>query len=112
MSHEVIHQLDPGPGPGTFLEEGIAADFSLGAIESLKIQESLGYSEPYRLAMRLVRALPGGSMGAGRAVRRRFAKLHGVDADGLAELFPGHDRAALEQLAAPFVNGEIDPTVA
>lgn len=98
MSHETVHLLDPIPGNANSLEEGVAVAFSL------HVQSSYGISIPvgmpsYLRALRLVQALPEGSLTAAARVRRQVGSLSAATPQCLAELFPEVDRGVVASLA-------------
>ena len=103
MAHETVHLLDPAPGIGNYLCEGVAVAFSVYAQTILGLQpQPVGLSS-YRHALELVRRLPNGPLEAARQVRASVGALREVTTRHLEDLFPDVDREALSTLAASFV---------
>ena len=103
MAHETVHLLNPVPGSGNYLGDGIAVAFSVYAQMLFGLQpQPIGLAS-YRRALELVCRLPNGPLEAARQVRAAVGALSQVTAQHLEDLFPDVDRETLSNLAAPFV---------
>ena len=97
MAHETVHLLNPIPGNASYLEEGVAVEFSLMAQQSYDISIQEPKMESYLKALLLVRMLPGGSLEAAKRLRQRIGALSDVRGEHLVEMFPQTDRSILHQ---------------
>lgn len=99
LAHETVHLLDPMPGNGNKLEEGVAVAFSIYAQKKYRVpvlqQPAAGF---YFDALRLVRLLPGGVFPAARRVRRALGPLSAVRTRDLASLYPELDASVVRKL--------------
>ena len=103
MAHETVHLLDPVPGNGNYLGEGVAVAFSVYVQTLFRLQpQPIGLAS-YRHALELVCRLPNGPLEAARQVRAAIGALSQVTAQHLEDLFPDIDRETLLNLPAPFV---------
>lgn len=103
LAHETVHLLNPAPGNGNYLCEGVAVAFSLHAQTKFGFQPQAVGPSSYRRALELVRRLPNGPLEAAREVRASVGTLRHVTTQHLEGLFPDVDRETLSILAAPFV---------
>ena len=103
LAHETVHLLNPQPGSGSYLEEGVAVEFSL-RIQPLYSINIVVNSQDYEDAHELVRQLPGDPLSAGRRIRESVGTLNigKVTAQDLEKLFPDVDEAIICKLVAPF----------
>ena len=103
MAHETVHLLNPAPGNGNYLGEGVAVAFSVYVQTLFGLQpQPIGLTS-YRHALELVGRLPNGPLEAARQVRAAVGALSQVTIQHLVDLFPNVDRETLSNLAAPFV---------
>ena len=103
MAHETVHLLNPAPGNGNYLGEGVAVAFSVYVQTLFGLQpQPIGLTS-YRHALELVGRLPNGPLEAARQVRAAVGALSQVTTQHLVDLFPNVDRETLSNLAAPFV---------
>ena len=102
MGHETVHLLNPDLSGANFLEEGMAVEFSLRAMEyySLPIQQIRDKS--YAEALGLVRQLSPNVFAAGKLIRKTIGRLRDADAEVLQRLFPESDHVLLCRLCQPF----------
>ena len=103
MAHETAHLLNPVPGNGNYLEEGVAVAFSVYAQTLFGLQPQPIGPASYRRAFELFCRLPNGPLEAARQVRAAVGALSQVTAQHLEDLFPDVDRETLSNLASPFV---------
>ena len=103
MAHETVHLLNPVPGKGNYLGEGVAVAFSVYVQTLFGLQpQPIGLAS-YRRALELVCRLPNGPLEAARQIRASVGALSQVTTQHLVDLFPDVDRETLSNLAAPFV---------
>ena len=103
MAHETVHLLNPVPGNGNYLGEGVAVAFSVYVQTLFGLQpQPIGLAS-YQHALELVCRLPNGPLEAARQIRAAVGALSQVTAQHLEDLFPDVDRETLSNLAAPFV---------
>ena len=105
MAHETVHLLDPAPGIGNYLCEGVAVAFSVYAQTTFGLQPQPIGLPSYRRALELVCQLPNGPLKAARQVRTNIGALRQVTTQHLEDLFPDVDPETLSTLSAPFVRG-------
>lgn len=103
MAHETVHLLDPAPGIGNYLCEGVAVAFSVYAQTTFGLQPQPIGLPSYRRALELVCQLPSGPLKAARQVRTNIGALRLVTTQHLEGLFPDVDRETLSNLASLFV---------
>ena len=103
LAHETVHLLDPAPGTGNYLCEGVAVAFSVYAQTTFGLQPQPIGLPSYRRAMQLVCRLPNGPLEAARQVRASVSALRPVTTQHLEDLFPDVDRESLSNLASLFV---------
>lgn len=99
LAHETVHLLNPTVGYTNWLEEGVAVEFSIHAQSMFDLQRYMPPRGIYLDALEMVRALPGGTFDAARAVRKIAKSLNAVTHQNLIYLFSGIDEALLKQLA-------------
>jgi hypothetical protein len=99
MAHETIHLLNPTVGYTNWLEEGVAAEFSIHAQREFGLPIQFPQSGPYREALEMVRALPDGVFRAAYRVREVSGSLSLASFEQLSSLFAGFDLAILRRLA-------------
>ena len=102
LAHETVHLLNPKPGVGTWLEEGIAVAFSIEAQRQFNLEPQDIEMPSYRRALRLVSELTDGPLVAGRRVREACWAYWDADQNDLVTLFPTIDPATLSVLCNPF----------
>ncbi len=107
MAHETVHLLDPAPGIGNYLCEGVAVAFSVYAQTTLGLHPQPIGLPSYRRALDLVCRLPNGPLKAARLVRTNIGALRLVTTQHLEGLFPDVDRETLSTLSAPFVRDAV-----
>ena len=103
MAHETVHLLNPVPGTGNYLEEGVAVAFSVYVQTLFGLQPQPISLASYRRALELVCRLPNDPLNAAKQVRAAVGPLNQVTLQHLEDLFPDVDRETLSNLAAPFV---------
>ena len=103
LAHETVHLLDPAPGIGNYLCEGVAVAFSVYAQTTFGLQPQRIGLPSYRRALELVCRLPNGPLESARQVRTNIGTLRQLTAQHLEGLFPDVDRLTLSILASPFV---------
>ena len=104
MAHETVHLLNPVPGNGNYLGEGVAVAFSVYVQTLFGVAASANSPRfiPTRLGTSSVGSRTARSEAA-RQVRAAAGALSQVTAKHLEDLFPDVDRETLSSLAAPFV---------
>lgn len=103
LAHETVHLLNPKPGVGNWLSEGIAVAFSIHAQLYFKLMPQRIGMQSYRRSLELVSELPCGPLVAGRSIRAACGSLDSATKGVLAELFPSVDSELLAELCDPFV---------
>ena len=98
MAHETIHLINPVPTYTNWLEEGVAVDFSLYALEQYGIAGHEPRSGPYLEALQMARSLTGGTFSAARRIRAASGSLSAVTFKQMQELFPTCDPSLLQRL--------------
>ena len=102
LAHETVHLLNPKPGVGNWLEEGIAVTFSVHAQLCFRLNTQFPNTQSYRHALNLVSGLPDSPLVAGRNIRDACGSLDSVTPSILGTLFPSVDPQLLTQLCEPF----------
>lgn len=103
LAHETVHLLNPKPGVGNWLSEGIAVAFSDCALLSFKLEPYSTDMQSYRRALDLVSELPRGSLAAGCTIRDAYGSLESATQSKLEALFPSVESEILSELSKPFV---------
>ena len=103
LAHETVHLLNPKPGDGNWLSEGIAVAFSIHAQLYFKLTPQGIGMQSYRRSLELVSRLPCGPLVAGRSIRSACGSLDSATKSILTELFPSVDSELLAELCNPFV---------
>lgn len=103
LAHETAHLLNPKPGDGNCLSEGIAVAFSVHAQLCFKLDPQPIGMQSYRCSLELVSELPYGPLAAGRKIRTAYGSLESVTQSRLEALFPSVDSEILAKLSKPFV---------
>ncbi len=109
LAHETVHLLNPKPGDGTWLSEGIAVAFSNYAQRRYGMEPQSINEESYRRSLELVSELPLDPMIAGRRIREDCDSLDGAGQSILETLFPSVDQETLMELCKPFERDWADP---
>ena len=102
LAHETVHLLNPKPGVGNWLSEGIAVAFSVYAQLHFKLGPQCINMQSYRRSLELVSELPYGPLEAGRSIRDACGSLNGATRSILEMLFPSVDSEILTELCKPF----------
>ena len=102
LAHETVHLLNPSPGIGNWLAEGIAVAFAVYAQGQYNLEPQRISMQSYRRALQLVSALPDGSLAAGRRIRVTCGTLNDATQSILETLFPSVDPETLTVLCKPF----------
>lgn len=103
LAHETVHLLNPKPGVGNWLSEGVAVAFSVHAQICFKLPPQRIGVQSYRRSLELVSELPCGPLAAGQSIRAPCGSLDGATKGVLTELFPSVDSEILTELCNPFV---------
>ena len=103
LAHETVHLLNPRPGVGNWLSEGIAVAFSVYAQLHYKLEAQSINLPSYRRALWLVSRLPSDPLAAGRRIRATSGSLNDVTPSILAEMFPSVESEVLVELCKTFV---------
>ena len=103
LAHETVHLLNPKPGIGNWLSEGIAVAFSVYAQLHFKLEPQHTNLQSYRRSLEFVSELPCGPLVAGRGIRAACESLDRANQSDLADLFPSVDSEILKELCKPFV---------
>ncbi|CAN5471141.1 hypothetical protein BH10ACI2_BH10ACI2_12460 [soil metagenome] len=98
LAHETVHLLNPASGYVTWLEEGMAVEFSLHALELFELSPIPIAEDSYLLARDLVNRLPGGAFEAGKIIRNFCGSFQNASSDQMSELFPACETSLLEEL--------------
>ena len=109
LAHETVHLLNPKPGDGTWLSEGIAVAFSSYAQQQFKLEPQRVKKPSYRRSLEFVSKLPPDPLTAGRRIREACSTLDNATQSILETLFPGLDLDTLRELCKPFERGWSDP---
>ena len=102
LAHETVHLLDPKPGVGVWLSEGMAVAFSNYAQHCYGMEPQNHSMEPYRRSLELVSVLPPGAPKAGRRIRDACGSLDNATQCILETLFPSVAPETLTELCKPF----------
>ena len=108
LAHETVHLLNPKPGDGTWLSEGIAVAFSSYAQQQFKLEPQNITMASYRRSLELVSELPPDPLAAGRRIREACS-LDNATQSILETLFPSVDPETLTELRNPFERDWSDP---
>ena len=109
LAHETVHLLNPKPGDGTWLSEGIAVAFSNYAQRQFKLEPQCVNMASYRRSLELVSELPLDPLAAGRCIREACGSLDNATRSLLETLFPSVDSETLTELCKPFERDWADP---
>ena len=110
LAHETVHLLNPKPGDGTWLSEGIAVAFSNYAQRQFKLEPQTINMPSYRRSLELVTELPPDSLTAGRRIREACGSLDNASQSILETLFPTVDLKILMEFCNPFERDWSGPT--
>ena len=102
LAHETVHLLNPKPGIGNWLSEGIAVAFSGYAQRCYGMEPQSINMESYRRSLELVSVLPPAPLTAGRRIRDACGTLNNATRSILETLFSDVDSGTLTQLCKPF----------
>ena len=102
LAHETVHLLNPKPGDGTWLSEGIAVAFSNYAQRQFKLEPQSINMPSYRRALELMTELPPDPLTAGGRIREVCGSLDNASLSILKTLFPTADPETLKELCRPF----------
>ena len=102
LAHETVHLLNPKPGVGNWLSEGIAVAFSVYAQRHFKLEPQSINMRSYRRSLELVSELPPGPLSAGRLIRDACGTLNNATRSILETLFPSVVSGILTELCKPF----------
>ena len=105
LAHETVHLLNPKPGVGNWVSEGIAVAFSVYAQLHFKLEPQRINMQSYSRSLKLVSELPYGPLVAGRSIREDCGALNSATPGILETLFPSVDPQLLTQLCHPFREG-------
>ena len=89
LAHETVHLLDPIAGSTTWIEEGVAVEFSelmSEALTSHPMSSSSGTA--YEAARNLLRHLPGPPLASAGHLRHRYGPLSTITAYQITTTFP------------------------
>ena len=103
LAHETVHLLDPTPGDGNWLSEGIAVAFSDYAQQHFSLVPQRIGLRSYRRSLELVSELPHEPLVAGQFIRACCGSLNDATPSILVELFPSVDSGILSELCKTFV---------
>ena len=109
LAHETVHLLNPKPGIGNWLAEGIAVAFSVYAQRQYWLEPQSINMESYRRSLELVAELPPDSLTAGRRIRESCGSLDTASQSILETLFPTVDPETLMELCKSFERGWSNP---
>ena len=109
LAHETVHLLNPKPGVGTWLSEGVAVAFSNYAQQQFKLKPQRVKVPSYRRALELASELPPVPLAAGRRIREGCGSLDNATRSLLETLFPSVDSETLTELCKPFERDWADP---
>ncbi len=110
LAHETVHLLNPKPGDGTWLSEGIAVAFSNYAQRQFKLEPQSISMPSYKRALELASELPPHPLVAGRRIREACGSLDDASQSILETLFPAVDPETLTELCNPFERDWSGPT--
>ena len=110
LAHETVHLLNPKPGVGTWISEGVAVAFSNYAQQQFKLEPQRVKKPSYRRSLELVSKLPPDPLTAGRRIREACGTLDNATQSVLETLFPSVDPEALKDLCKPFEREWFDPS--
>ena len=108
LAHETVHLLNPKPGDGTWLSEGIAVAFSNYTQQQFELEPQTITMASYKRSLELVSELPPDALAAGRRIRKACS-LDNATQSILETLFPGVDLDTLTELCKPFERDWSDP---
>lgn len=104
LAHETVHLLDPKTGYATYLEEGVALDFSLQELRRT-YGDSEGnfhrehFNKQYKTAIEDFETLVALNPEAPRAIREKFGKWSKFSADDIVDVAEGIERGVAVRLA-------------
>lgn len=102
LAHEAVHLLNPQPGVGNWLSEGIAVALSEYAQRHFNLNPQDINMQSYRRALGLVSELPHGPLAAGRLIRNACGSLNDATPSILVTLFPSVNPGTLTELCRTF----------
>ena len=109
LAHETVHLLNPRPGTGNWLSEGIAAAFSRYAERRYGLEPQRIGMASYRRALELVSELPPDPLAAGRRIKEACGALNDATESIVGTLYPGTDPGTLRELCKQFERDWSDP---
>ena len=109
LAHETVHLLNPRPGIGNWLEEGIAVAFSRYSEQRYGLYNQCIGMDSYRRALELVSRLPSDPLVAGRLIREACGALNNATENIVMTLFPGADSGTLTEICKQFERDWSDP---
>ncbi|MXY07340.1 MAG: hypothetical protein F4Y61_01675 [Rhodothermaceae bacterium] len=102
LAHETVHLLNPKPGVGNWLSEGMAVAFSLYAQQQYGIEPQAISMPAYRCALALVSELSPNTLASGRRIREVCGSFDNATIEDLRTLFPDVECATLIWLCQQF----------
>ena len=102
LAHETVHLLNPRPGVGNWLSEGMAVAFSNLAQRRYGMEPQRINMESYRRSLELVSELPPDPLAAGRRIRDACGSFNATTRDILETLYPTVDPKTLAELCSSF----------
>jgi len=102
LAHETVHLLNPKPGIGNWLSEGMAVAFSIYAQQQFGMEPQAVAMASYRRALALVSKLPPDALVTGRRIREDCGSLDNATTEGLRVLFPDVGHETLTRLCEQF----------
>ena len=109
LAHETVHLLNPKPGDGTWLSEGISVAFSNYAQRQFKLEPQSINMPSYSRSLELVTELPPDPLTAGRRIREACGSLDNASQSILETLFPTADPETLTELCKSFERDWCNP---
>ena len=110
LAHETVHLLNPKPGDGIWLSEGVAVAFSNYAQQQFKLEPQRVKKPSYRRALELASELPPGPLAAGRRIREACGCLDNASQSILETLFPSVDQETFDGALSTISEGMGSPT--
>ena len=109
LAHETVHLLNPRPGVGNWLSEGMAVAFSNYAQRRYGMEPQNINMESYTRSLELVSELPPDPLTAGRRIRDVCGSFNAATRSILETLYPTVDPETLAELCNPFERDSSDP---
>ena len=110
LAHETVHLLNPKPGVGTWISEGVAVAFSNYAQQQFKLEPQRVKKPSYMRSLEFVSKLPPDPLTAGRRIREACGTLDNATQSILETLFQSVDPETLKDLCKPFEREWFDPS--